>query len=60
MDKRRYLRILGPLVVVGILIAGFLLFPLVRHLSVVGQSVILPGENQPMTSTIVARSIICT
>ena len=53
MDKRHYLRILGALVVVGILIAGFLLFSLVRHLSVVGQSVILPGENQPMTSTIV-------
>jgi photosystem II stability/assembly factor-like uncharacterized protein len=53
MNKRRYLRILGAFVVVGILIAGFLLFSLVRHLSIVGQAGILPGENQPMTSAIV-------
>jgi photosystem II stability/assembly factor-like uncharacterized protein len=53
MDTRRSLRILGAVVVVGILIAGFLLISLVRHQSIVGQSVMLPGENQPMTSPIV-------
>lgn len=53
MHKRHSLRILGALTVVGILIAGFLLFPLIRYLSIVGQLGMLPGENQPMTSSIV-------